>query len=1311
MKLKNRALTLILLIIFLCSMVSGVNAATFSDISGTGNEAWAVYRLHGLGILDGYPDGTFKPHETITRAEFAKIVCVTAGLKVVAAGMRGVPSMFSDVSTNHWANGWISVAAAQGYVKGDPNGTFRPDDKITQAEVITVLLRLLGYNDNLPGSWPSDYIAKAANLGVLDKMTFVSHQAASRAIVAILTSAVLDENMVDYLASDNLFKEAQQTYDKKDGNGKILQGYTLMYDKFNQAQSTTDALIINFAVNDSDGMSVFYYTWDEKFTKMSTLKTKKVAPGCSFSGGNSVLEINEHFVDFVVNEDDEIINIAVKNYKKIGPKLSDGSILDELKVDQGKVVIGGNKYSFADSNIATENFEGAAGLLTAAPDKIANQTYSNADAYAVILNENSRVCAIRAWSYPTAGIVDYTKNDRIYFLDHAEPVKNIIAPGIASNAGRWDGFDNTGNFKDGDIFVERDGKPATLKDLQAFDIVNILKEYRGCDYYIVANSTSIDGTLQSAKYEEKDIDGNGSIEADEQFVKQIKVKDVWYDLTYDNISSRNAYKGYYSVDFGKTIEGEVTKETLNDEYNMWNQKVTVLLTASGRVSALIFGGSNNASKMYGVITEVTGPMAYTDGTTVRKIKLMQSDDSIHSYPISEDTYIKKDGPAGAFNKTIKNLSAADSYLGKKYSLNDVEPMIQAFADGTTSLPSGEKVAALVAVTLKSNGIVERMEVFKPISTVLNSSTNLDGDGLLKLESIWLDALDVVVFNLNNGINGPATSVTDLDDTNVVGWKELENNLGTVYAYYVNSQNECKYVVVNSAPMSSGNNYYGIYLDEYSDGSDWVELVGHEAYVLDLRISGLIKGDVVKYSLSGKEIDITKKAIAYGTKSKVSVKNISGHVLALDNGKTFKINGDTQYLDIINDQKLAVLNRVVEGDCVIVIPDSFDTDLAAAVVVVNYSSSGWDGIYVPPSVSSVDVTPDPVTIAPGDTQQMTATVVTTGGAAPTVTWSSSDGTGKVSVDANGLVSVAADAPAGVHAITATSTVEGSKSDFALITVASMVTSVSVTPEAATIAPGGTQQMTATVVTVGGTAQTVTWSSSDGTGKVSVDANGLVSVAADAPEGTHAITATSTVDGAKSDYALVTVGSKAKSLNVEAGISSVNVTPDPVTIAPGGTQQMEATVVTTGGAAQTVTWYSSDGTGKVSVDANGLVSVAADAAAGVHAITAISTVDGSQSDYALVTVTSNVTGVTVTPATAKIAQGGTLQLAATVTTTGAGDQTVKWYSSDINNTVTVDDNGLVKVAANAQIGSVHAILAISTIDGSKAGTCMIEVVPGT
>lgn len=944
MKVKNRAIAVLLLFIFIFSITGSASAAKFSDVTGTGDEASAIYRLSGLGVLDGYPDGTFRAEDTITRAEFAKIACVVAGLKTVASGMSGVASSFNDVATDHWANGWINVAAAQGYVKGDPDGSFRPDDEITQSEVITVLLRLLGYNDNLPGEWPSDYIAKAANLGILDDITFSSNAAAARGLVAVVTSAVLDENVVEYKASDNLFEEAEKTYDKNDGNGKMSQSYTLLYDKFNESESTENALIINFTVSDSDEITIDYYTWDDDFTTLSSLKTKKVAEDCTYSGGGNILDVNEHFADFVVNDDNEITSITVKDYTKFGPDLSDGTIMDELEIENGKVVIDGKKYNWVDTKIVVENFEGASGLLTANPSTLSDQIYDDSDCYAVILNEDDDVCAIRAWTYPTAGVVDYVKNDRIFFMDNAAPVKNTVAAGIASNAGTWDGFVNTGNFADEDIFVEKDGEPASLDDLEAMDTVNILKDYRGCDYYIIASSAVVDGTLQTAKYVDIDEDGSGSIEADEQFVKQIKVDGQWYTLALNDVSGSGVYTGYYSIDDGDTFEGKMTKETLSDEYDMWNEELKVLLTASGRVSSLIFGGASSASKMYGVITEISGEMSYKDGTTVRSVKLMQADGSEYTYPISEDTYIKKTGAAGAFNKKIDNLTAADSYQGVKYSLDDVDSMIQAFVDGDTSgdgtvdAADGEKVAGLVAVTLKSSGIVDRIEVFSPVSTVL-SSTNLDEDNeLLKLGSTWMDAGEVVVFNLNDGASGSADSTGDLEETNVVGWSELEKTMGTVIAYYANSKNECKYVLINSAPMAS-DSHYAIYYDEYSDSDDWVEFVGHDAYKIDSIVNGLTKGDVVKYKFSGNEIIISSIAVYYGDTSSIAVENVSGHVLSLDNGESYKTNDDTQYLDITDDKNLEVLDGVAEGDTVIVIPDDTDSSLAAAVVVVDYSGIG------------------------------------------------------------------------------------------------------------------------------------------------------------------------------------------------------------------------------------------------------------------------------------------------------------------------------------------------------------------------------------
>ncbi|MBP2001399.1 hypothetical protein J2Z69_002442, partial [Paenibacillus shirakamiensis] len=150
----------------------------------------------------------------------------------------------------------------------------------------------------------------------------------------------------------------------------------------------------------------------------------------------------------------------------------------------------------------------------------------------------------------------------------------------------------------------------------------------------------------------------------------------------------------------------------------------------------------------------------------------------------------------------------------------------------------------------------------------------------------------------------------------------------------------------------------------------------------------------------------------------------------------------------------------------------------------------------------------------------------GGAEQTVTWTSSDVSGKVAVDSTGKVTIAGDAALDTYTITATSTFDGSKQGTATITVTERpaipaVTSVVVSPSSKSVVQGGIQQLSAEVSAVGGAEQTVIWTSSDDSGKVAVDSTGKVTVAGDAALNTYTITATSTFDGSKQGTATITV----------------------------------------------------------------------------------------------------------------------------------------------------------------------------------------------
>lgn len=107
----------------------------YTDVA---SDAWyntAVSTMTKAGIVDGYPDGTFRPDAPITRAEMAKIISLFAKLDKSE-------SRFSDIA-GHWAEAYIRLAAGNGWITGYPDGTFGPQRNITRAETATMINRVL----------------------------------------------------------------------------------------------------------------------------------------------------------------------------------------------------------------------------------------------------------------------------------------------------------------------------------------------------------------------------------------------------------------------------------------------------------------------------------------------------------------------------------------------------------------------------------------------------------------------------------------------------------------------------------------------------------------------------------------------------------------------------------------------------------------------------------------------------------------------------------------------------------------------------------------------------------------------------------------------------------------------------------------------------------------------------------------------------------------------------------------------------------------------------------------------------------------
>ena len=186
----KRIVSLILALSMVLSMFTmSFAGSSLKDIEGTDYQA-AVEALIELGVVSGYPDGTYLPNNVVTRAELAKLLVVAYGLEPAAEASKGV-TPFADVNAvaNHWASGYINVSADYKFVNGYPDGSFKGDATVTYAEAITMCLRVLGYANEIDskGTWPTNYIAKAQDLKLTKDIKFDSYNhGAKRGDIALL---------------------------------------------------------------------------------------------------------------------------------------------------------------------------------------------------------------------------------------------------------------------------------------------------------------------------------------------------------------------------------------------------------------------------------------------------------------------------------------------------------------------------------------------------------------------------------------------------------------------------------------------------------------------------------------------------------------------------------------------------------------------------------------------------------------------------------------------------------------------------------------------------------------------------------------------------------------------------------------------------------------------------------------------------------------------------------------------------------------------------------------------------------------------
>lgn len=200
-KLKRLVASLVLCATLVALALPVSAKSSFSDITDTTTAVNAdILRL--MGVVSGSGGNNFSPNSYLTRAEFCVMAVMVLG-RGDEVPLYTTRTIFSDVTASHWARGYVNLAssitvgdsesgAGNRLISGVGTGQFKPNDKITYAQAVTILIRMLGYGDDKVGAvWPASYLNMAVSLGLNAGVSASSSAPITRAQAAQLFANLL----------------------------------------------------------------------------------------------------------------------------------------------------------------------------------------------------------------------------------------------------------------------------------------------------------------------------------------------------------------------------------------------------------------------------------------------------------------------------------------------------------------------------------------------------------------------------------------------------------------------------------------------------------------------------------------------------------------------------------------------------------------------------------------------------------------------------------------------------------------------------------------------------------------------------------------------------------------------------------------------------------------------------------------------------------------------------------------------------------------------------------------------------------------
>ncbi len=455
------------------SMAMSAFAALPSDVIDSPYEE-AIETLGALNIMIGDDDGQFRPEATIRRSEFAKVAVEAMGLGNVASASNH-KTKYPDVVENHWANGYINVATDQGIVIGDDQANFRPDDSISYAEAMTILVRIIGHEPSAlsKGGFPTGYMVVGSQNGISKNAAAGANEKVKRGMIAQMTFNALTVKMMEQIGFGN--DEKYEIVDK-----------TLLKDVLNVTKASGQITALGIS----------------SITGTSNLKDDEVRIGENvYTVSQRVLPAVRNLLGFNVvyyvaeksTGDQELILARAEKNKNNATTVATANI-DEIVTAEGQ-------HPVVEYWINKETDKSTKSLTVSKDAQmIFNGKAVSFDA-ALLKPESGRVT-----------FLDIDNND-IHDLVFVTSLTNIVVESVLTNSHKvTDKYGNPSLVLDPDdkdikFTMTKSGQIITLSDLNEWDVLSVAKSQDGTILSIEVSSNKITGKVEEIEGDKRTIAG------------------------------------------------------------------------------------------------------------------------------------------------------------------------------------------------------------------------------------------------------------------------------------------------------------------------------------------------------------------------------------------------------------------------------------------------------------------------------------------------------------------------------------------------------------------------------------------------------------------------------------------------------------------------------------------------------------------------------------------------------------------------------------------------------------------------------------